>query len=108
MFNKSFTCSVTTDAHGNFEASTPVEASKLFSIHANVQATLLAPADTVVSGTFAIVPAPATEFHGSTNQKIELGKWKVAAGDNKAITTGSTNPARANTVLTVRFDAELA
>jgi hypothetical protein len=108
MFNKSFTCSVTTDANGHFQASTPVEASKIFSIHANVQATLLAPADTTVSGTFAIAPAAAAEFHGSTNQKIDLGKWKVASGANTAVATGSTNPVRPNTALTVKFDAELA
>jgi|SRR5277367_3388254 len=108
MFNKSFTCSVTTDASGNFQASTPVQASKMLSVHVNVQATLISPVDTAVSGTFAIAPAAACNFHGSTNEKVELGKWKVEAGNNTAIATGSTNPARANTALTVRFDAELA
>ena len=108
MFNKSFTCSVTTDAKGNFQASTPVQASKMFSVHVNVQATLISPADTAVSGTFAIAPAAACKFQGSTNDKVELGKWKVAAGDNTAIATGSTSPVRPNAALTVRFDAELA
>jgi hypothetical protein len=108
MFNRSFTCSVTTDAKGSFQASTPVQASKMFSVHVDVQATLLSPADTAVSGTFAISPAAACEFHGSTNERVELGKWKVAAGNNAAIATGSTNPVRANTALTVMFDAELA
>ena len=108
LFNKSFTCSVTTDANGSFQVSTPVVASKLFAVHMAVQATLLSPADTAVSGTFAIAPVAACQFHGSTNEKVELGKWKVAAGNNTAIATGSTNPVRANTALTVQFDAELA
>lgn len=108
MFNKSFTCSVTTDEIGRFQASAPVEASKMFSVHVNVQATILSPADTAITGTFAIAPAAASEFHGSTNEKVVLGKWKVAAGSNMAIASGSTNPVRANTALTVRFDAELA
>ena len=108
MFNKSITCSVTTDAKGNFQASTPVHASKMFSVHVDVQATLISPADTAVSGTFAISPLTACEFQGSTNEKIELGKWKIAAGNNMAIATGSTNPVRPNMALTVRFDAELA
>jgi hypothetical protein len=108
MFNKSFSCTVMTDASGCFQASTPVQASKLFSVHVNVQATLLSPADTAVSGTFAIAPAAACTFHGSTNEKVDLGKWKVASGDNTAIASGSTNPARPNTQLTVKFDAELA
>jgi hypothetical protein len=108
MFNKSFTCSVTTDQKGNFQASTPVQASKMFSVHVDVQATLISPADTAVTGTFAIAPAAACAFHGSTNDTVELGKWKVAAGDNVAIATGSTNPVRPNAALTVRFDAKLA
>jgi hypothetical protein len=108
MFNKSFTCSVTTDANGHFRASTPVEASRMLSVHVNVRATLLSPADTAVSGTFSIVPAAVREFHGSTNDTVELGKWKVAAGINTAVAAGSTTPARQNTELTVRFDASLA
>ncbi len=80
----------------------------MFSVHVNVQATLLSPPDTAVSGTFAIAPAAAAQFQGSTNEKVMLGKWKVASGGNTAIATGSTNPPRANTALTVRFDAELA
>ena len=108
MFNKSFTCSVTTDANGHFQASTPVEASHMFSFHVDVQATLLQPADTAVSGTFAISPAAACQFHGSTNQIVDLGKWQVAKGPNTAVSAGSTNPVRPNTELTVRFDAKLA
>jgi hypothetical protein len=108
MFSKSFTCSVVTDANGRFQASAPVEASHMLSVHVDIQATLLSPADTAVSGTFAIAPAAACEFHGSTAQSVELGKWKVPAGTNTAIAQGSTNPVRANTELAVRFDARLA
>jgi hypothetical protein len=77
MFNKTFNCAVMTDANGRFQASTPVMASKILSVHVNVQAVLLSPADTTVSGTFTIAPAAAFEFQGSTNEKVELGKWKV-------------------------------
>ena len=108
MFNRSYTCSVTTDANGHFQAFTPVEASRMFSFHVDVRATLLQPAETAVSGTFAISPAAAVQFHGSTNQAVDLGKWQVAKGPNTAVSTGSTNPARPNTELTVRFDAKLA
>ncbi len=108
MFNKSITCSVTTDANGTFQVSAPVEASKIFSVHVDIQATLISPADTAVSGTFAIAPAAATQFKGSTNEKVGLGRWKLAAGGNIAVSAGSTNPVRANTALTVKFDAELA
>jgi hypothetical protein len=80
----------------------------MFSVHVNVRATLLSPMDTTVSGTFTVAPAAASEFHGSTNQEVDLGKWKVAAGSNTAIATGWTNPVRAITALSVRFDAELA
>jgi hypothetical protein len=108
MFDKSFTCSVTTDANGHFQASTPVEASHMFTFRVDIKATLLSPADTAVSGTFAIAPAAACNFHGSTNESVDLGKWQVPKGTNTAVATGSTNPVRPNTELTVRFDAQLA
>jgi hypothetical protein len=107
MFNKSFTCSVTTDANGQFQASTPVEASKMLTVHVDVRATLLSPADTAVSGTFTISPAAACEFHGSTNESVDLGTWKITAGTNTAVASGITVPAKPNTELTVRFDASL-
>jgi len=99
MFSKSFTCSVTTDANGNFQASTPVSASHLISVHVDVKATLLSPADTELNGTFAIAGSQANQFHGSTNETVDLGSWKVPAG--------STNPAWANTEISVRLDAHL-
>jgi hypothetical protein len=108
MFSKSFTCSVTTDASGHFQASTPVEASSIISVHIDVQATLLSPAGTSVNGTFSIAPGLAFPFHGSTNQTVDLGRWKVPAGTVDAIATGTTNPVRPNTALSVRFDANLA
>jgi hypothetical protein len=107
MFNKSFTCSVTTDANGQFQASTPVEASKMLTVHVDVRATLLSPADTAVSGTFAISPAASCEFHGSTNESVDLGTWRIKAGTNTAVASGVTLPVKPNTELTVRFDASL-
>jgi hypothetical protein len=108
MFSKSFTCNVTTDAKGHFEASTPVEASNLLAVHVDIQATLLSPAETAVNGTFSIAPGLAFPFHGSTNQTVDLGRWKVPAGNATATASGATNPVRPNTALTVRFDAHLA
>jgi len=108
MFSKSFTCSVTTDANGHFQASTPVEASSMISVHVDVHATLLSPAATSVNGTFSIAPGLAFPFHGSTNQTVDMGRWKVPAGTGTAIATGTTNPVRPNTALSVRFDANLA
>jgi hypothetical protein len=107
MFSKSFTCSVTTDGDGNFQASTPVSASHLVSVHVDVKATLLSPADTELNGTFAIAGSQANQFHGSTNETVDLGSWKVPAGSTTAVTSGSTNPARANTEISVRLDAHL-
>lgn len=108
MFSKSFSCTVTTDANGHFQASTPVEASAIMSVHVDVQATLLSPPDTAVNGTFAISPAAAFPFHGSTNQTVDLGRWKIPAGNTTAVAAGTTNPVRPNTALSVRFDAHLA
>lgn len=107
MFNKSFSCKVMTDAEGRFSASTPVEGSSMFPVHVNIHATLEWPADTKLTGTFAIAPAAARQFSGSTNQSVDLGKWQVARGLNTAVATGATEPARANTELTVQFSAKL-
>jgi hypothetical protein len=108
MFNKSFSCTVTTDANGQFQSSTPVEGPHMFTVHVNVHAKLLAPADTTVSGTFTIAPAAARQFNGSTNESVDLGKWQINKGTSTAVAAGSTNPARPNTQLTVQFDASLA
>ena len=108
MFNKTFSCTVMTDAKGRFHASTPVMASKILTVHVDVQATLISPANTTVNGTFAIAPGVALEFQGSTNERVALGKWKVFSGNNTAVAAGTTNPVRANTALSVQFDAELA
>jgi hypothetical protein len=108
MFNQSFTCTVTTDANGHFQSSTAVQGSHMFAVHVDVQAKLISPADTAVTGTFAIAPAAAREFHGATNESVDLGKWQVAKGTNTAIASGSTNPPRPNAELTVQFDAKLA
>jgi hypothetical protein len=108
MFNKSITCTVDTDAAGQFQVSTSVQASRMFAVHVDVQAMLVSPSDTALSGTFAIAPAAAFQFTGSTNEKVELGKWRLNAGDNTASATGTTNPVRPNCKLTVRFEASLA
>lgn len=108
MFNKSFTCNVSTDENGHFQSSTPVEGTHMFAIHAGIRATLLSPAETVVSGTFAIAPAEPREFSGRTSDTIDLGKWQVAKGTNTAVAAGTTTPPRINTQLVVRFDASPA
>jgi hypothetical protein len=108
MFNKSFTCTVSTDEKGHFQSSTPVEGTHMFAIHAGIRATLISPADTAVSGTFAIAPAEPREFSGQTSDTIDLGKWQIAKGTNTATASGFTTPARVNTQLVVRFDASPA
>ncbi len=79
----------------------------MFSVHADIQATLLSPADTNLTGTFAIGPAAARSFSGVTNGSVHLGKWQIAKGSNMAIAAGKTNPARPHTEIVVQFDASL-
>jgi hypothetical protein len=108
MFNKTFTCNITTDENGAFQSSTPVEGTHMFAIHADIRARLISPPDTTVSGTFAIAPAAAREFSGKTSETIDLGKWQVAKGTNTATASGVTTPARAHAQLVVQFDANPA
>jgi hypothetical protein len=108
MFNKSFTCTITTDDKGHFQSSTPVEGTHMFAIHAGIIAVLISPQDTTVSGTFSIAPAATREFTGKTGETIDLGKWQVAKGTNTAAASGFTTPARPNAQLVVKFDASPA
>lgn len=108
MFNKNFTCTVTTDESGHFQSSTTVEGTHLFNVYAQIYVVLISPPDTKLAGTFQIAPAAAQEFSASTSEKVDLGEWRIAMATNSVVASGTTSPVRANAQLVVQFEARPA
>ena len=113
MFERSFTITVTTDAEGRFHSARPVTSP--FSLDVKITATLLSPDAVTIESSFVLAPADPGEgmfsrtaqFSAATGETVDLGKWKVVAGDDANIATaeGLTNPPAANTELAVEFVA---
>jgi hypothetical protein len=111
MFAKTFTVTVTTDAQGRFHSSLPVTSP--FSMDVKITATFRSPAGGAVHASFGLSPSGASvansphQFVANTGETVDLGKWKVIAGDdaNVATATGYTEPPAANTELSVEFVA---
>jgi hypothetical protein len=110
MFEKSFTFTVLTDAEGRFEATKLVTSP--LSLDVKIGATLHSPLGTTIRASFGIAPAagpPSEEFPfaAATGETVDLGKWRVVAGDdaNTATARGYTEPPAAYTEVQVEFIA---
>jgi hypothetical protein len=114
MFEQSFVFTVTTDANGHFHSIQPVTSP--FSLDVKISARLQAPVGPAIHASFQLAPAQpepeeppvaAVEFTSSAGETVDLGKWRVVAGENANLATaaGSTDPAAANEQVTVEFVA---
>jgi hypothetical protein len=107
------TIKVTTDAEGAYSATETVNPPGPFGFTVSLKATLLSPDATTITGTLDINGAkgkPTNDtknFHAQTGQEIDLGKWKLAGGDNILKVAGQTSPVRANTDLNIEVRASL-
>lgn len=107
------TIKVTTDASGAYSATETVNPPGPFGFTVTLKARLLSPDETTITGTLDINGAkgkPVNDtknFHAQTGQEIELGRWKLAGGDNILKVAGQTSPARANADLNIEVKASL-
>jgi hypothetical protein len=108
MFEKSFTLVVTTDGQGHFHSSQPVTSP--FSLDVKISATVLSPAGITLQSSFALgstdgAAADPIQFTVASGETVDLGKWSVIAGEdaNVATATGFTEPATADTEISVQF-----
>jgi hypothetical protein len=110
MFEQSFTLTVPTDAEGRFRSAQ--EISSPFSLDVKISATLQSPGGITIHASFSMASKedskvePVTFSLGS-GETVDLGKWKAIAGDdaNLASAEGHTEPAAANSEITVLFVA---
>jgi hypothetical protein len=110
MFEQSFTLTVPTDSEGRFCSTKAI--SSPFSLDVKISATLESPEGIKIHGSFSLRPrtgdavAPFT-FSVSSGETADLGKWRAVAGDdaNLAAAEGYTEPAAANSEVTVQFVA---
>ena len=104
---------VTTDASGAYTATETVNPPGPFGFTVSLKAVLLSPDATTIAGTLDINGAkgkPTNDtknFQAQTGQEINLGKWKLAGGDNILRVAGQTTPPRANTDLDIQVIASL-
>ena len=110
MFEKSFIFSAMTDAEGRFRSTQRV--SSPFSLEVKITATPQSPSGVTIHAAFDLAPVdgPHTQpvqFSTPSGEAADLGKWKVAAGDdaNVATATGYTEPPAADSEVTVEFVA---
>jgi len=114
MFEQSFIVTVTTDADGRFRSVQPVTSP--FSLDVKISARLQKPVGPAVHASFQLAPAePAPgeppvgpcAFTSSAGETVDLGKWRVVAGENANLATaeGHTEPPAANEEVTVEFVA---
>jgi hypothetical protein len=114
MFERSFTLTVSTDAEGRFHSAQKVTSP--FSLDVKITATLLSPPEVTIQSSFVLraledsgdgAAGEPTQFSAATGETVDLGKWRVVAGDdaNVATAAGHTEPAAANTELVVEFVA---
>jgi hypothetical protein len=110
MFEQSFTLTVPTDANGYFRSAQAI--SSPFSLDVKISAQLQSPEGIKIHASFSLSPkegdaAEPLKFSMSSGETADLGKWKAIAGDdaNLAAAEGQTEPARANSDVTVLFVA---
>jgi hypothetical protein len=110
MFEKSFTLTVSTDSEGHFHSAQPVTSP--FSLDVKITANLQSPAGTTIHASFELAPTegpPGREcpFTITAGESVDLGKWRVIAGDdaNVATAAGYTEPVAANIDVIVEFVA---
>lgn len=107
------TLRVRTDADGGYETSQTFNPPGFWDYNVSARATLVAPADTTVSGTITITAAnhstdnPAVNFRLSTGETEDLGSWQLDGGDNTIRVTGQTSPVRANEMLEIEVTGEV-
>lgn len=107
------TLRVRTDADGRYETSQTFNPPGFWDYNVSATATLLAPADTTVSGTITITAAnhttdnPPKDFRLSIGETEDLGTWRLDGGDNTIRVSGQTSPVRANEIVEVAIAAEV-
>jgi hypothetical protein len=111
MFEQSFTLTVETDAQGRFHSTQQI--SSPLSLDVKITAKLQTPYPFAIQASFRLTnpEAPGVEpqtFLLSSGETADLGKWRAIAGENANVATaeGFTEPAAADTAITVLFVAE--
>ena len=107
------TFNVTTDANGAFETRQTVNPPGPFGFTVELNAKLIAPAATTISGKLDSDAADgkprndARDFTITTGKTVDLGEWELDGGDNIIHLTGQTAPVRAGTELEIEITAEI-
>lgn len=107
------TLRVRTDADGRYEASQSFNPPGFWDYNVSGRATLVSPADTIISGTITITAAnhttdnPPKDFRISTGETEDLGNWRLDGGENVIRVTGQTTPARANEIIEIQVAGEV-
>lgn len=107
---KNFT--IRTDDHGYYQQTQNFSPPGPFGFTVDIFATLTLPAQGRVQGTLELDGPPGSSpqsktFDANSGQKISLGSWYIAHGNNILVVSGQTVPSQANATVTAEIDADL-
>ena len=105
------TVEIRTDANGYFSKTIRYNPPGPFGLTVQLSAALLAPFATGLWGELdidAVDGNPSNQQRGFVawhSEKVQLGAWRLAGGDNSIVVKGKTKPKRANARLVLEIDA---
>ncbi len=105
------TVEIRTDENGDFSKTDRFNPTGPFALTVSLSATLLSPFATGLWGDLDIEPqqgAPSNRkraFVAWQSEKVQLGNWRLAGGENVIVVSGKTRPKRAHARLVLQIDA---
>ena len=107
------TVELTTNEHGFFTKTVPINPPGPFKVTVKISATLVSPFATGLWGSLDIDAKdgnpsnPRRSFIVWHKEAVQLGSWKLDGGNNIVVVHGITKPRRRNAKLVLEIDASL-